>query len=116
MRWHSERGRLRHESLLAEPEQLGKAEHWQFSGASLGLTAGIYRKIGGLEPRVALEDEHLEDALRRHGVAIERLLSVRVTTSARLEGRAKQGLAQDLAGAVAKLKDDRCAIRRHRVG
>jgi glucosyl-3-phosphoglycerate synthase len=101
-RWHAERGRLRHESLLSEPEQLGKTEHWQFSGASLALTAAIYREIGGLEPAVALEDEHLEHALRQHGVPIERLLSVRVTTSARLEGRAKEGLAHDLAAAVAK--------------
>jgi glucosyl-3-phosphoglycerate synthase len=105
-RWHTKRGRRRHETLLSEPERLGKAEHWQFSGASLALTAKIYREIGGLEPRVALEDEHLEHVLRRHGVPIERLLSVRVTTSARLKGRAKQGLARDLAAAVEKLRDD----------
>ena len=113
-RWHAERGRRRHESLLSEPEQLGKTEHWQFSGASLSLTAKIYQEIGGLEPRVALEDEHLEDVLRQHEVPIDRLLSVRVTTSARLEGRAKQGLAHDLAAVVAKLKDDERAIDRHR--
>jgi glycosyltransferase involved in cell wall biosynthesis len=105
-RWHTERGRRRHESLLSEPDQLSKTEHWQFSGASLALTAKIYQEIGGLEPRVALEDEHLENVLRRHDVPIERLLSVRVTTSARLEGRAKQGLACDLAAAAAKLRDD----------
>jgi glycosyltransferase involved in cell wall biosynthesis len=105
-RWHTERGRRRHKSLLSEPEQLGKAEHWQFSGASLALTAKIYREIGGLEPRVALEDEHLENVLRLHGVPIERLTSVRVTTSARLVGRAKEGLARDLAAAVANLRDD----------
>jgi len=105
-RWHTERGRRRHESLLSEPEQLGKTEHWQFSGASLALTAKIYREIGGLEPRVALEDEHLEYVLRRHDVPIERLTSVRVTTSARLKGRAKQGLARDLAATVEKLRDD----------
>ena len=105
-RWHIERGRRRHESLLSEPEQLGKTEHWQFSGASLALIAEVYREIGGLEPRVALEDEHLEDVLRRQGVPIERLLSVRVTTSARLQGRAKQGLAHDLAAVVTKLRDD----------
>ena len=105
-RWHTERGRRRHESLLSEPEQLGKTEHWQFSGASLALTAKTYREIGGLEPRVALEDEHLEHVLRQRHVPIERLLSVRVMTSARLEGRAKQGLARDLAAAVGKLRDD----------
>src|ERR671911_590462 len=115
-RWHTELGRRRHESLLSEPDQLGKTEHWQFSGASLALTAKIYQEIGGLEPRVALEDEHLENVLRRHDVPIERLLSVRVTTSARLEGRAKQGLARDLAAAAAKLRDPDRVIGRHRVG
>jgi glucosyl-3-phosphoglycerate synthase len=115
-RWHTERGRLRHESLRSEPDNLGKTEHWQFSGASLALTAEVYREIGGLEPRVALEDEHLEHVLRRHGISIERLLSVCVTTSARLEGRAKQGLARDLAAAVAKLKDDDKATGKHCVG
>ena len=105
-RWHTERGRRRHESLLSEPEQLGKTEHWQFSGASLALIAKIYQEIGGLEPRLALEDEHLEHVLRRHGVPIERLNSVRVTTSARLEGRAKQGLAYDLAAVVTKIRND----------
>jgi glucosyl-3-phosphoglycerate synthase len=115
-RWHTERGRRRHESLLSEPDHLGKTEHWQFSGASLALTAKIYQEIGGLEPRVALEDEHLENVLRLHGVPIERLTSVHVTTSVRLEGRAMQGLAHDLAAVVAKLRDGERAIDRHRVG
>ena len=115
-RWHAERGRRRHESLLSEPQQLGKTEHWQFSGASLALTAQVYRNIGGLEPRVALEDEHLEAVLRQHCVPIERLTSVRVTTSARLEGRAKQGLAHDLAAVVAELKDDDRVIGRYCAG
>ena len=57
-------------------------------------------EVGGMEPRHALEDEQLEHALRRHGVPIERLLSVRVVTSARLLGRAGQGLAHDLSAAA----------------
>ncbi len=72
-------------------------EHWQFSGASLALTAATYEEIGGLEPRAALEDEYLERALAMRGVPIERPLAVRVSTSARLVGRAKRGLARDLA-------------------
>ena len=95
--WHAERGRLRHQKLLSDPDNSGKTEHWQFSGASLALTAAVYREIGGLEPRASLEDEHLEQVLRRQNIPIERLLSVRVTTSARLSGRAKRGLAHDLA-------------------
>jgi hypothetical protein len=69
----------------------------------MALTAAVYRKVGGMEPRDALEDEQLEDALRRHGVPIERLLSVRVATSARLVGRADQGLAHDLSAAARSL-------------
>jgi len=93
-RWHKERGRFRQEELASSS---GKAEHWQFSGASLALTAAVYCEVGGLEPLNSLEDEHLEAVLRDRGVPIDRLLSVRVTTSARLVGRAEKGLAHDLA-------------------
>jgi glucosyl-3-phosphoglycerate synthase len=98
--WHAEQGRLRQRELLAGLDSAHgplRAEHWQFSGASLALTASAYSEIGGLEPRAALEDEYLERALSRCGIPIERPLSVRVTTSARLVGRANRGLARDLA-------------------
>jgi glucosyl-3-phosphoglycerate synthase len=103
LEWHLARGDLRHKRLLSELAPSGRTEHWQFSGASMALTAAIYRKVGGMEPRDALEDEQLEHALRRHGVPIERLLSVRVATSARLVGRAGQGLAHDLSAAARSL-------------
>ncbi|QIN82911.1 glycosyltransferase [Rubrobacter tropicus] len=99
LRWHAENGRMRYEKLLANPDRSGRAEHWQFSGASLALTAGTYRNVGGLRPRESLEDEHLEEVLRENGVPIEHLLSVRVTTSSRLNGRASRGLSHDLAKA-----------------
>lgn len=102
--WHAERGDRRHLKLLSDPDHAGRAEHWQFSGASLALTAAVYREVGGLEPRDALEDEHLESILRGRGIPIERLLSVRVTTSARLVGRAGRGLARDLSAAAEKLE------------
>jgi glucosyl-3-phosphoglycerate synthase len=103
VRWHAERGRTRHQEILADPDRLGTAEHWQFSGASLALTAETYARVGGLEPRATLEDERLEQVLREQNIPIERLLSVRATTSARLKGRASQGLAHDLAAAAARL-------------
>lgn len=96
-RSHSEQGRLRHERLLSDPDTRGVTQHWQFSGASLGLAAELYRQIGGLEPLAALEDEGLERVLRRQHIPIERLRSVRVTTSPRLEGRAQRGLSYDLS-------------------
>jgi glucosyl-3-phosphoglycerate synthase len=96
-RRHAEQGRLRHERLLSDSNTRGEAQHWQFSGASLGLSAELYRQIGGLEPLGALEDEGLERVLREQHIPIERLLSVRVTTSPRLQERARRGLSYDLS-------------------
>jgi glucosyl-3-phosphoglycerate synthase len=95
--WHEDHSRARYRKLLSEPDLRGRTEHWQFSGASLAVTAQTYREVGGLEPLIALEDEHLEGVLRRRGIPIERLLAVRVTTSPRLEGRAERGLSYDLS-------------------
>ena len=102
LHWHAETSRLRYERLLSDPGLAGKAEHWQFSGASLALTAGTYRQVGGLDPLESLEDEHLEQVLREHAIPIERLLSVRVKTSPRLKGRASRGLSRDLARVAAR--------------
>jgi len=97
----SRRARRRHSSLLASTTPAGSTfEHWQFSGASMAVTAETYRRVGGIAPDPALEDEAFEHALHSAGIAIERSLAVRVTTSARLEGRAPAGLAHDLALAV----------------
>jgi len=72
------------------------AEHHQFSGASLALTAAAYRECGGLPVSAALEDEALERELSNRGIPICRSSSVRVRTSARTDGRAPRGLAHDL--------------------
>ncbi|HEX4691645.1 MAG TPA: glucosyl-3-phosphoglycerate synthase [Solirubrobacteraceae bacterium] len=73
-----------------------RVEHHQFSGASLGVTAAVYEAVGRMPPRIALEDEGFERLLERHGIAIQRLADVRVTTSGRREARAVRGLAVDL--------------------
>lgn len=99
--WHAEDSHARYLRLLRDRDRKGLTEHWQFSGASLALTAGTYREIGGLEPLTTLEDEYLEKVLRQKGIPIERLLSVRVTTSPRLEGRAELGLSHDLSRVAA---------------
>ncbi len=70
------------------------------SGASMSLTAKTYRKMGGLRPMEDLEGEHLEEVLSENGVPIERLLSIRVTTSPRLKGRGSRGLSHDLTRAA----------------
>lgn len=99
--WRAEQGHKRHRDLLEDletaQESPARTEHWQFSGASLALTAATYREIGGLEPRAALEDEYLERVLRQRSIPIERPLSVRVVTSDRLSGRAHRGLSHDLS-------------------
>ncbi len=74
-------------------------EHPYFSGASLALTAAVYERCGGLPVRAALEDEALARALSQQGIVIHRSRRVRVRTSARTNGRAPRGLAQDLVRA-----------------
>jgi hypothetical protein len=98
--WRDRRGKARHLALLEQqdsPNSGHRVEHWQFSGASMSLTAEAYREVGGMEPRAALEDEQLESALDRCNIPIQRPLDVRVSTSPRLVGRANRGLAKDLS-------------------
>lgn len=106
LRWHEEQGRRRLRRLLEAAHDPETTEHWQFSGASISLTAGTYRRIGGLRPLPNLEDEHLERTLLEHGIPIHRLSSVRVATSPRTRGRATRGLAHDLARAARSLGEE----------
>lgn len=73
------------------------AGHHHFAGASLGVTADTYLRVGGLESQRSLEDEAFADSLRAHGVPIVRAADVRVRTAARTDGRAAHGLSVDLA-------------------
>jgi glucosyl-3-phosphoglycerate synthase len=73
------------------------AAHHHFGGASIGVTAGVYRAVGGLEPVPALEDDAFAQRLAGHGVPVLRAADVRVRTSARANGRTARGLAVDLA-------------------
>jgi glycosyltransferase involved in cell wall biosynthesis len=92
---HGEQSLTRFERVLAQlPDDGSVADHWQFSGASMAVTADTYRAVGGLGDNAHSEDEALERALLEQGVPIERRLEVRVTTSARTDGRASHGLAR----------------------
>ena len=113
-KWHEYHSRDRYRKLLADPDLRGRTEHWQFSGASLTVTAETYREVGGLEPTATLEDEHLEAALRGRGIPIERLLSVRATTSPRLQGRAERGLSYDLSRVTSRLRASGARLRDNR--
>ena len=57
------------------------AEHHHFAGASLGVTAETYRRVGGLDGWAALEDQAFGVKLARHGVPVVRAADVRVRTS-----------------------------------
>lgn len=103
--WYEEQGLSRYRRVLSTGAD-SPPEHWQFSGASLSLTARTYREIGGLPPRADLEDEYLERALEEKGVWISRSSSVKVTTSARTRGRARRGLAHDLSLASRASRND----------
>jgi glycosyltransferase involved in cell wall biosynthesis len=74
-----------------------QAEHHHFAGASLGVTADTYRRVGGLDACAALEDQAFGAKLARHGIPVTRAADVRVHTSARTDGRARRGLSVDLA-------------------
>lgn len=96
-RRHQAARRMRTVLECSTPSDRPLAEHHQFSGASLGVTAALYRECGGLPAPSALEDEAFEHTLQRLSIAIHRSNSVRVRTSARTDGRAPRGLAHDLA-------------------
>lgn len=73
------------------------AAHHHFAGASLGISARTYRRVGGMDPSPALEDEFFAERLRQHQVRVLRPADVRVRTAARTQGRAQRGLSVDLA-------------------
>ena len=81
------------ETALTDPH----AAHHHFAGASLGVSAGLYRRVGGMAAPRALEDEAFAARLRGRGVPILRAADVRVRTAARTGGRAARGLSVDLA-------------------
>ncbi len=62
-------------------------------GASLAVRADVYRDVGGMPPIPLAEDRAFVDLLERRDVRVRRSLEVRVTTSARIAGRAPGGLA-----------------------
>ena len=93
--------RRRERDALARLERVRRtdpaAAHHHFAGASIGVTAGVYRAVGGLEPVAVLEDAAFAERLARAGIPILRTDDVRVRTSARQTGRAARGLSVDLA-------------------
>jgi hypothetical protein len=67
--------------------------HEYEGGASLALTLGMYRAIGGCPVLPLGEDRAMFDAVRREGGRIRHATDVKVLTSSRLKGRAAGGWA-----------------------
>ena len=97
-----------------------EAEHHHFAGASLGVTAETYRRVGGLDGCAALEDHAFGVKLARHRIPVVRAADVRVRTSARTDGRARRGLSVDLAVSTwrerRRYRADAFAVDRLRAG
>lgn len=70
--------------------------HFQHFGASMAVTASMYRRAGGLPVRPWLEDVAFYDALVAIDARIRHSPDVRVTTSARAQGRTGFGFAVQL--------------------
>jgi Glycosyltransferase like family 2 len=71
--------------------------HFYEGGASMALTLGVYRAIGGAPTPAVGEDKALFDAIRQVGGKVRHATDVRVRTSARLIGRAPGGASDILA-------------------
>jgi hypothetical protein len=71
--------------------------HFYEGGASIALTLGLYRRIGGAPTPPVAEDRALFDRIRSVGGRIRHPLDVRVFTSCRIEGRAPGGMADAVA-------------------
>ncbi|PSR18071.1 glycosyl transferase [filamentous cyanobacterium CCP3] len=71
--------------------------HYQFFGANFALTHEMYALVGGLPPLPTGEDVALHQALLAFGAKVRHSFLMKVTTSARQQGRASLGLADRLA-------------------
>ncbi len=71
--------------------------HFYEGGASMAVTVGAYRAVGGAPtPRVG-EDKAMFEALRAGGRRVRHPKDVHVFTACRLQGRAPEGAAETLA-------------------
>lgn len=99
-----------------------RTHHWT-SAASLAFGPGVYSALDGFAPLARGEDADLCDRAWRAGVPLRRDGRVRVTTSARRDGRVADGFAgmlaalddADAAPIVAHPEDEAWRYRRHAI-
>jgi GT2 family glycosyltransferase len=70
--------------------------HQDHTGASLAVRAEVYRKVGGIPPLAFREDVAFVERIRAAGYHLRHALDVRVRVSARLDGRAQNGMSDCL--------------------
>ncbi|MEU6394041.1 glycosyltransferase [Streptomyces sp. NPDC046939] len=76
----------------------GPWHHPHVHGANLGVSADAYTAVGGFPPVPVSEDHGLVDALDAAGRRVLRTADCPVTTSGRLNPRARGGFGDHLAG------------------
>ncbi len=102
-RYHAALDRLR---AAAEPVPHDPwPRHFYEGGASVALTLGTYRRIGGAPFPPVAEDRALFDRIRAHGGLVRHPLDVKVFTSCRPAGRAPGGMADTVAEWIAQGED-----------
>lgn len=96
---------------IIDPDPLNPwPHHCHVSGANMSVTAEVYRRIGGLPKVDAGEDRALEQRVKQYDYAVYYSNEALVTTSYRLFGRAKYGMASTLSQRI-KTKDFSCDSR-----
>lgn len=78
--------------------------HGQASGASLAVSLGAYRMVGGIPAVPVGEDRALAKLFEEHDLKILYSDEAKVWTSSRLGGRARGGMADTIAARVAGRK------------
>jgi Glycosyl transferase family 2 len=70
--------------------------HQDHTGASLAVRAEVYRGVGGIPALAFREDVAFVERIRAAGFRLRHALDVRVRVSARLDGRAENGMSDCL--------------------
>lgn len=100
-RYYTLLDRLRHVAT-AIPGAEPWPRHYYEGGASIALTLGLFRRIGGAPSPPLAEDRALFDRIRAHGGRVRHPVGTRVFTSCRTDGRAPGGMADTVAEWIAQ--------------